>query len=405
MRKQLLFLASAALLFTGCRKEETMREVVERGLNHSARQVETLVKALEAEPDSLPRSFDKDGRLIKSDAHWWCSGFFPGTLWYLYEGTGRQQLKHDAERYTARVESQQYTTDNHDIGFILYCSFGNGYRLTGNEAYARVLLQGAESLSTRFNPRVGLIRSWDHNTEKWQYPVIIDNMMNLELLEWASKHSDSIKYADIARSHARVTMKHHFREDHSSYHVVSYDPLTGEPEKKNTHQGLSDASAWSRGQAWGLYGYTMMYRETGDKAFLEQARDIARFILNHPRLPADKIPYWDFDSPDIPNTPRDASAGAIMASAFIELSLLTRESDPDFSGKCLATAETQLRTLSSEEYLAATGSNGGFILKHSVGNFPAGREVDVPLTYADYYYVEALVRYKHSILKTTAPTN
>lgn len=395
MRKQFLFLLSISLLFISCKKKVTMQDVVDRGLSQGSKQAKLMAQALEDSKDRLPRSIDEDGKLITSDSHWWCSGFFPGTLWYLYEGTNDPQLREYAEEYTMRVADQQYTTDNHDIGFILYCSFGNGYRLTKNETYPKILLQGAESLSTRFNPTVGLIRSWDHNTEKWQYPVIIDNMMNLELMEWASKNSDSTKYADIASEHALVTIKHHFRPDYSSYHVVSYDTITGLPEKKNTHQGLSDDSAWSRGQAWALYGYTMMYRETGNPVFLDHAKNVANFIMDHPNMPADKIPYWDFDSPDIPNTKRDASAGAIMASAFVELSTLT---DGNFSKKCLATAETQLRTLTSDEYLAEEGTNGDFILKHSVGNFPAGHEVDVPLTYADYYYVEALVRYKELIL-------
>lgn len=389
--KRVIILLTGLVLLAGCKQEEKMQDVVERGLTQASLQAKRMADELSGKPGLLPRSTDDGGRLITSDSHWWCSGFFPGTLWYLYEGTGDDQLKTYAEEYSMRVADQQYTTDNHDIGFILYCSFGNGYRLTANEAYRPILLQGAESLSTRFNPEVGLIRSWDHTTDKWQYPVIIDNMMNLELLEWASKNSDSTKYADMASTHAMNTMKHHFRPDFSSYHVVSYDPATGLPERKNTHQGFSDESAWARGQAWALYGYTMMYRETGNKDFLDHAIHVAKFILQHPNLPEDKIPYWDFDADAIPDAPRDASAGAVMASAFIELSTLT---SGELSEQCLATARQQLITLTSDEYLASPGTNGHFILKHSVGNFPAGREVDVPLTYADYYYVEALVRYK-----------
>ena len=178
--------------------------------------------------------------------------------------------------------------------------------------------------------------------------------------------------------------------------MISYDTITGQPEKKNTCQGYAHESSWARGQAWALYGYTMMYRETGDRKYLDHAGNVARFIMDHPRLPEDKIPYWDFDAPDIPDAPRDASAGAIMASALIELSLCT---EGDFSKRCLSVAETQLKTLSSPEYLAEPGTNCHFILKHSVGNYPGKSEVDVPLTYADYYYVEALVRYKRDVLK------
>ena len=376
--------------------QKEMSALVNNSLHTAVLQSEQMAETLWNEPGKLPRTIGKEGQLVTSGSSWWTSGFFPGVLWYLYEVSGDDSLKMYAENFTRRVEKEQYTTDNHDVGFMLYCSFGNGLRLTGNEEYAQVLLQGARSLSTRFRPQVGCIRSWDWNREVWQYPVIIDNMMNLELLSWASKYSGDSTFVKIACSHADVTMKHHFRPDYSSYHVISYDTISGQPEKKNTCQGYAHESSWARGQAWALYGYTMLARETGEERYREQAMQIARFIMDHPRLPEDKIPYWDFDAPDIPDALRDASAGAIMASAFIELSQLT---EGDFSKRCLSVAETQLKTLSSPEYLAEPGTNCHFILKHSVGNFPGKSEVDVPLTYADYYYVEALVRYKRDILK------
>lgn len=397
--KRILFMAGLAVLLSSYKQPEGMKSVVERGLSRSVEQAEYLAKSMESDNDSLPRSYTDRTGLIKSNSHWWCSGFFPGVLWYLYEAKGSPNLKRYAEIYTQRVADQQYTTDNHDVGFILMCSFGNGYRLTQTPSYVPILLKGAQSLSTRFKPVVGLIRSWDTKTDKWRYPVIIDNMMNLELLEWAAQHSDSTKFAKIASSHAKLTMKNHFRKDFSSYHVIGYDPETGEIEKRNTHQGYAHESAWARGQAWGLYGYTMMFRETGDSSYLHHAKGIARFIMSHPNMPKDKVPYWDFNAPDIPHAKRDASAAAIMASAFIELSTLTKE-EPDFSKQCLNMAEMQLRSLTSAQYLAKKGTNGGFILMHSVGNLPKGTEVDVPLTYADYYYVEALVRYKKMVLST-----
>jgi len=397
--KRILFMAGLAVLLSSYKQPEGMKSVVERGLSRSVEQAEYLAKSMESDNDSLPRSYTDRTGLIKSNSHWWCSGFFPGVLWYLYEAKGSPNLKRYAEIYTQRVADQQYTTDNHDVGFILMCSFGNGYRLTQTPSYVPILLKGAQSLSTRFKPVVGLIRSWDTKTDKWRYPVIIDNMMNLELLEWAAQHSDSTKFAKIASSHAKLTMKNHFRKDFSSYHVIGYDPETGEIEKRNTHQGYAHESAWARGQAWGLYGYTMMFRETGDSSYLHHAKGIARFIMSHPNMPKDKVPYWDFNAPDIPHAKRDASAAAIMASAFIELSTLTKE-EPDFSKQCLNMAEMQLHSLTSAEYLAKKGTNGGFILMHSVGNLPKGTEVDVPLTYADYYYVEALVRYKKMVLNT-----
>lgn len=387
------FLALCNPAFSKDDKEE-MRFIVDKGLNTAILQSKRMAESLLNRKDLLPRTIGKQGAFVTSNEKAWTSGFFPGVLWYLYEANGDASLKVYAEDYTKRVEKQQYTTSNHDVGFILYCSYGNGWRLTDNEEYKKVMLQGAQSLSTRFNPITGCIKSWDRKT--WQYPVIIDNMMNLELLLWASKNSKHSKFASIARSHADVTMKNHFRSDYSCYHVVSYDTITGKPDQKGTYQGYADDSDWSRGQGWALYGYVMMYRETKQKEYLDHARHVAKFIMSHPQMPDDKIPYWDFDDPDIPNTPRDASAAAVIASALIELSQYTKGR---FSKECLSVAETQLKTLSSPEYLAEPGTNCNFILKHSVGNKPKKKEVDVPLTYADYYYVEALLRYKKSILK------
>ncbi|WP_455613912.1 glycoside hydrolase family 88 protein [Bacteroides congonensis] len=398
MKINFLIVASLFLTFgsfaSGKNDAKEMRAVIDKGLDAATVQSKKMAESLIDQNDKLPRTIGKRNVFTTSNAGAWTSGFFPGVLWYLYEASGDDSLKQYAENYTKRVEKEQFTTNNHDVGFILYCSFGNGWRLTGNDDYKKVLLQGAQSLSTRFNPTVGCIKSW--NRKPWQYPVIIDNMMNLELLLWASQNSEQTKFGEMARSHADVTMKHHFRPDYSCYHVVSYDTITGQSEAKCTYQGYADDSDWSRGQAWALYGYTMMYRETKQKKYLDQAIHVARFIMAHPQLPEDKIPYWDFDDPDIPAIPRDASAGAVIASALIELSRYTKGR---FSKECLAVAETQLKTLTSPEYLAEPGTNCNFILKHSVGNKPKNREVDVPLTYADYYYVEALLRYKKDILK------
>ncbi len=390
MRKEILALLFIAILM-GCAGKDEMDAVIEKGLSVSVEQSKLMVKSIWEQKTLLPRTLDKEGKLITSDSKWWTSGFFPGVLWYLYEATGDTLLKEYACDYTSRVEKEKYNKGNHDVGFMLYCSFGNGYRLTGNEKYKQVLLKGAESLSTRYKDHIGVIRSWDFNRVVWQYPVIIDNMMNLELLEWASKNSDNSRFASIARSHADVTLKNHFRADYSCWHVVSYDTITGQPEKKHTRQGYSHESSWSRGEAWALYGYVMMYRETQQKHYLVHAEKIANYILTHPHMPEDGIPYWDYDAPDIPDTYRDASAGAIMASAFIELSTMIQG---ELSRKCLMMAETQLKTLTSPEYLAEPGTNGNFILKHSVGSLMEHSEVDVPLTYADYYYVEALLRYR-----------
>ena len=391
IRKRYFAVMLTIITMASCQpKQESMTNLIKDRLDRSVEQYLLMAASLKDRPDQLPRSFNAEGGLITSNSGWWCSGFFPGALWYLNEYSPSDALVDYARNYTARIEKEKYNKGTHDLGFMLYCSFGNGYRLTGDTAYRSVMLTGAESLAGRFNPATGCIQSWGAN-RRWKFPVIIDNMMNLEFLFWASKESGDPKYRDICISHADMTIKNHFRSDYSSYHVVSYDPETGQPEVKNTHQGYSDDSAWARGQAWGLYGFVVMYRETKDAKYLEQAKHIAAFMLNHPNMPADKIPYWDFNAPDIPNALRDASAGAIMASALTELSAYV---DAALAKTYLDVAATQIRTLSSPEYFAEKGTNGNFILKHSVGSLPGNSEVDVPLTYADYYYIEALLRYQ-----------
>src|SRR5690606_25478573 len=266
----------------------------------------------------FPRSFDAaDQKLITSGSDWWCSGFYPGTLIYLHEETGDKELHEEALRMLGLLEKEQYNTTTHDLGFMMYCSFGNENRINPSDEYKDILLQSAKSLATRYSDTVGCIKSWDSGAE--DFLVIIDNMMNLELLFWASRESGDSTFYDIAIRHANTTMENHFRADNSSYHVINYDPTNGKIKEKRTAQGAADESAWARGQAWGLYGYTVMYRETKDKKYLDQAVKIADFMLNHPNLPEDKVPYWDFNAPDIPGTLRDASAGAITASALLEL--------------------------------------------------------------------------------------
>jgi Glycosyl Hydrolase Family 88. len=387
----------ACLTFGSCgthkQVEKPLVQIINSSLDSAIEQSLRMAKSLKDSPKRLPKSLLKGGKLETSNSAWWTSGFFPGVLWQLYEYSGTDSLKYWAENYTDRVKNQQYTTDNHDVGFMIYSSFGNAWRITKDEKYKKVIHTASESLSTRFSKTTGCIRSWNTASwnKQWQYPVIIDNMMNLEMLMWSSKNCNEQKFSDIAVSHANTTMKNHYRKDYSCYHVVSYDTITGNVQSRNTAQGYSDESAWARGQAWGLYGYTMMYRETKQESYLNEAIEIARFILHHPNLPKDKIPYWDFDAPNIPNALRDASAGAVICSALIELSQYV---DKSLAKEYLAVAEKQIRVLSSPEYFAKIGENGNFILKHSVGHFPNQTEIDVPLSYADYYYLEALMRYK-----------
>lgn len=353
----------------------------------AASQYEGMLAAIKDDP-GLPRT-TAGGKRVMVGPKDWTSGFFPGSLWYLYEATTSPRWREAADATTRRLESIRHYTGNHDVGFMLFCSYGNGWRLTKAPDYRAVLLDGATSLATRFNPAVGAIKSWDN--PKWKYPVIIDNMMNLELLLWASAEGGDPRFRDIAVRHADTTMANHFRPDASTWHVVGYDPETGKPAVKQTHQGAADDSAWARGQAWALYGYTMMARETKHPAYLAQALRIAAFLSKHPRLPTDGVPYWDFDAPGIPDAPRDASAAAIMASALIELSTLAG-GGPDRS--LLELARRQLLSLTSPAYFAPKGENGGFLLQHCVGHLPGGKEIDVPLVYADYYFLEALLRYR-----------
>ncbi|TDH26978.1 glucuronyl hydrolase [Segetibacter sp. 3557_3] len=331
-----------------------------------------------------PRSLDS-GMLKLVASRDWTSGFFPGQLWFLYEYTRNNKWKKAAEQYTAYIEREKTNAGTHDMGFKVYCSFGTGYRLTREPRYKQVIIEAATTLATRFNATAGVIKSWDNRT-RWKYPVIIDNMMNLELLFAATKLTGNKKFYDIAVSHANTTMKHHFRKDFSSYHVVDYDTTNGAILQKTTHQGYSDESAWSRGQSWGLYGYTMCYRETGNKSFLVQAEKIAAYILNHPNLPADLVPYYDFNAPGIPNEPRDASAASVMASALYELSTFSN------NATIYRAAADRIMENLTRDYRSGIGENKGFLLLHSTGSAPAKSEVDVPLSYADYYYLEALLR-------------
>jgi acetyl esterase/lipase len=353
----------------------------------AAAQYARLLASVKADP-KIPRTF-VGGQVKTCAPKDWTSGFLPGSLWYLYEYTRDPKWLAAATNYTQRLDAIKNYRGSHDVGFMLHCSYGNGYRLTKNPAYRDVLLQGAQSLATRYNPNVGLIRSWDHG--KWTYPVIVDNLMNLELLTWAARAGGAGSLRDLAIAHADTTRRNHYRPDFSSFHVVDYNPTNGAVLARKTHQGAADESAWARGQAWGLYGYTMMFRETGNPVYLAQATNIANFIRHHPRLPADKVPYWDFDAPDISNAPRDASAAAVMSAALIELS---ERVGGEPARQYLDLARQQLLALSSPAYRARPGENGNFILMHSVGSLPAKSEVDVPLSYADYYYLEALLRYR-----------
>lgn len=345
----------------------------------------------------MPRSINKDGSLAMIHPHDWCSGFFPGSLWQMYAYTHDDFWRQSAISWTWPIEEAKWHKGTHDLGFMMYDSFGKAYELTGERSYKDVVLQSANTLITRYNPKVKSIRSWDHNRDKWIYPVIIDNMMNLEMLFRATQLTGDSIYWKVAVNHANTTLKNHFRPDYSSYHVVDYDPQTGEVRKRQTAQGYSDDSFWSRGQAWGLYGYTMSYRFTKDPAYLKQAEGIADFFLNLPNMPEDLVPYWDMKAPEVDGlkthvavqgVPRDASAAAIFASALYELcNYVSAE-----KGKQYRAIADKIVTSLNNHYQAAPGTAYGFLLLHSTGHLPGNSEIDVPLNYADYYYLEALAR-------------
>lgn len=373
---------------TGPRPDAALVAMIDSSLARAAEQYGAMDESL---PDTLfPRTLHADGTLRTNTSRWWTSGFFPGSLWYLYEHTGDPELRARAEARTRALEREQRNAADHDIGFKIMSSFGHGWRLTGDSAHLPVIRTAARTLATRFDPRVGAIRSWgEHPDTASPYLVIIDNMMNLELLFRAADLGADPELFDIAVRHADTTLRHHFRPDGSSYHVVEYDPVSGAVLRKRTEQGAADSSAWARGQAWGLYGYTVAFRETGYDRYLRQAREIADFILTHPSLPADGVPYWDFHAPGIPNALRDASAAAITASALLELSGYVRDS---LRTAYREYARATLTTLSHPPYRTELGESANFLLKHGVGHRPADSEVDVPLSYADYYYLEGLLR-------------
>lgn len=370
-------------------------------------QVELMIKAMQ-EKEGYPRTINADGNMVTTNMYDWTPGFFPGSLWYIYEHSADTALKAQAIRWTEQLEPLKFFTEHHDLGFMMYCSYGNAYRLTGKAQYKENLIQAARSLSTRFDPTVGCIKSWNnfrswHGNKVYQYPVIIDNVMNLELLFFATRVSGDSSFYRTAIAHADNTLKHQFRKDYSSYHVVCYDPVSGAVEGRETAQGLADNSTWARGQAWAIYGYTMIYRETGDPRYLKAAKGMADYFINHKNLPADKIPYWDLNmgqegyKPGVNSyalkdtgTYRDASAAAIIASALLELSTYTGKESKKYKG----VGVQLLKTLASPAYRSEPGTNGNFLIKHCVGSIPHQAEIDKPLVYADYYFLEGLHRYK-----------
>ncbi|MFT3902762.1 MAG: glycoside hydrolase family 88 protein [Niabella sp.] len=422
MRKTIIALFSIAILTSCSSTKKTTNtcdvDFVKENFSHAATmlngQLKTANEKFSTKNGAYPRTTGKNGKLVTTSMYDWTPGFFPGNLWYVYEYSKDEALKAAAIKWTEKLAPLQTFTEHHDLGFMMYCSYGNAYKLTGNESYKQILINSAKALSTRFNATTGCIKSWNrfnswHGNASYDFPVIIDNMMNLEMLFFASKVSGDDSFRKIAIKHAETTMLNHFRPDYSSYHVVCYDSTTGKVLARETAQGYVDNSTWSRGQAWAIYGFTMVYRETKDPRFLKMAIGLADYFIHNKNLPEDGVPFWDFNANEKGYTPgvksnannitikyRDASAAAITASALLELSTYTKGR---VSGKYKDKAVQILHSLASPAYRAEPGTNGDFILKHSVGSIPHNNEIDVPLVYADYYFLEALLRYQDLMSK------
>lgn len=395
-RRSIWALAALVISISGCTTKVSVTEWMDENIKFAGAQLDLAIDTIEASGRPLnPVTLDKDGSVYYCGYSDWRSGFFPGSIWYLSELTNDSKYIPLARKYTEAIRKAEDLTWHHDIGFIINCSFGNGLRLTGDTAYSNAMVQAARSLSTRFRPQAGIIQSWDvdrgwQSERGWECPVIIDNMMNLELLFEATKLSNDSSFYHIAVSHADRTLKEQFRPDGSCYHVIDYSLTDGSVRHRHTAQGYSHESAWSRGQAWAIYGFIVCYRETGEEKYLDQAIKTVRFMKSHPRMPQDLIPYWDMDAPNIPDEPRDASSASCMASALYELSTCQI---PD-AALYKEYADSIMTSLSSHAYRAPLGSNGRFLLMHNVGSIPHDSEIDVPLNYADYYYLEALKRKK-----------
>ena len=360
-----------------------------KGFSFKTEIKERFSKLLDFPVDSvlIPRSMDLSSGVVKKvKSKDWTSGFFAGNLWQIYSLTGDVRFKEKAILWNAFIEKEKFNNTTHDMGFKVYCSFGKGLKVKDNAKYKNIIVKSAQTLVTRFDTKIGAIRSWDHNKEFFDFPVIIDNMLNLELLFEASKISGDKTYKNIAIQHANTTLKNHFRKDNSCYHVIDYDTLSGKVKNKLTHQGFNNESSWARGQSWAVYGFTMAYRYTKNKEYLKQAEATAKYYMNYKTLPEDGIPYWDFNDTSIPNAPRDASSAAVMASALLELYSFTKnQTYLEYSNKII-------NTLSSDKYLLNDSVKGPFILDHSTGNWPKKDEIDQPIVYADYYYLEAIIR-------------
>ena len=364
-------------------------------LSYCSSQVDRALETLRPyDFTMMPRNILADGRtwnLRKAKAEEWCSGFWPGILWMTYGYNHSEAVMKAAAGYTDAITPiiRQPVFD-HDLGFITINSLLQGYEQTHDQRYRQLALEAADSLATLFDDKVGTMLSWPRHVKDYGgHNTIMDNMMNLELLYWAAENGGGQQLKELATRHAETTMKNHFRKDGSCYHVAVYDTLTGQFIKGVTHQGYSDQSMWSRGQAWAIYGYTMVYRYTRDTRFLVFAQKVADIYLKRLNQTSnDWVPRWDMDDPRS-DAPKDASAACVTASALLELCQYVDKEKGQYYREA---AISMLRDISTDSY-QSRNSNVSFLM-HSTGNLPAESEIDACIVYADYYYMEALIRLK-----------
>ena len=396
--KKLMIIAAASCLLAACNRQEISQFDVKKEIGYCTEQINRALDSLKQADGSYDYTMEPRN-ILGEETKWncreacaeeWCSGFWPGILWMDYGVTKDENVRQQAEGFTESLAVlTQKPAFDHDLGFLVLSSYGKGYEQTGNEDYKKVMLAAADSLATLFNPIVGTILSWPRHVKDYGgHNTIMDNMINLELLLWAAENGGRQELRDIAVQHAETTMAHHFREDGSCYHVAVYDTLTGDFIKGQTHQGYADSSMWARGQSWAIYGYTMVYRFTKDKRFLDFAQKVTDIYLKRLHETSnDWIPLWDMDDPRGQLAPKDASAACVVASALLELCQYVSE---EKSSEYVAAATAMLKDLSTEKYQSRE-KNVSFLL-HSTGHHPAGSEIDASIIYADYYYLEALLR-------------
>lgn len=350
-------------------------------LEHSEKKMRESLEELSYNSKLHPAHTDREtGQWVEDylGRERWTSGFFAGSMWYLYKLTGNSFWRDHATQWTKDLEPEAYETSDHDTGFRIFNSYGNAYKIEEGRFYQKTVIQAASTLAKRFDPDIGAIKSWE-----WigNYPVIIDNLMNLELLFWSAETAVKKEWYDIAYKHAETSLKYHLREDGSTYHVVDFTN-SGKVNWKDSLQGYDAESVWARGQSWAIYGFTMIYRFTKEEKFLEGATASADYFIEN--LPDDFIPPYDFLEPEPSVRTKDVSAAAITASALFELYTFTKEQ------KYFNTAVEILYSLSSEKYLTKN-SQVSSILDKSTRHRGQG---NLGTSYADYYFLEAIIRYQ-----------